>query len=145
MAAQPPDQPVPPTTSLSGTSLTISWTAPDNRGKVIDSYRISILQSDLVTYSLELNDCDGSNPAIVSATSCVIDVLVLRSAPFSLPWGSKVYAKVIAHNSYGDSVESNPGTGSEGVLMTYPDAPTTLTEVVSERAADSITFTWVDG
>lgn len=29
--------------------------------------------------------------------------------------------------------------------MTYPDAPTTLTEVVSARAADSITFTWVDG
>lgn len=29
--------------------------------------------------------------------------------------------------------------------MTYPDAPTTLTEVISARAADSITFTWVDG
>jgi len=61
LAAQVPDQPLPPTTSLSGTSLTISWTAPDNRGKAIDSYRIRILQSDLSTYSLELNDCDGSN------------------------------------------------------------------------------------
>jgi cellulose 1,4-beta-cellobiosidase len=130
LAAQPPD---------------IDWTAPNDRGKAIDSYRISILQSDLVTYSLELNDCDGSKAEIVAATQCVIDVLVLRSAPFSLPWGSSVYAKVIAHNSYGDSVESNPGTGSEGILMTYPDAPTTLTEVISERAADSITFTWVDG
>ena len=29
--------------------------------------------------------------------------------------------------------------------MTYPDAPTTLTEVVSARSATSITFTWVDG
>lgn len=88
LAAQVPDQPLPPTSSLSGTSLTISWTAPDNRGKVIDSYRIRILQSDLSTYSLELNDCDGSKASIVSQTSCVIDVLILRSAPFSLPWGS---------------------------------------------------------
>jgi hypothetical protein len=92
-----------------------------------------------------LNDCDGSNPAIVSATQCVIDVLVLRSTPFNLPWGRKVYAKVIAHNFYGNSTESLPGAGDSGVLMTYPDAPTTLTETVLARAADSITFTWVDG
>jgi hypothetical protein len=29
--------------------------------------------------------------------------------------------------------------------MTYPDAPTALTEVVASRSASSITFTWVDG
>lgn len=145
LAAQQPDKPAPPTTSLSGTSLTIDWVAPNDQGKVIDYYIVSILQSDLTTYSLELNDCDGSNPSIVSATQCVIDVLVLRSDPFNLPWGSKVYAKVIAHNFYGNSLESLPGAGDSGVLMTYPDAPTTLTEVVSARAADSITFTWVDG
>lgn len=56
-----------------------------------------------------------------------------------------MYAKVLAHNFYGDSLESLPGAGADGVIMTYPDAPTTLTEVVSARAADSITFTWVDG
>lgn len=145
LAAQMPDRPAAPTTSLSGTSLTIDWNAPFDQGKEIDYYKIYILKSDLTTYSLELNDCDGSNPSIVSSTSCVIDVLILRSAPFSLPWGTKVYAKVIAHNSYGDSQESLPGAGDEGVIMTYPDAPTTLTEVVSSRAADSITFTWVDG
>lgn len=103
------------------------------------------MKSDLTTYSLELNDCDGSNPTIRDETKCIIDVLILRSDPFNLPWGTKVYAKVVAHNFYGDSLESLPGAGANGVIMTYPDAPTTLTEVVSARAADSITFTWVDG
>ena len=140
LAAQIPDRPLPPTTSLSGTSLTIDWDAPFEQGSDIDYYKIYILKSDLTTYSLELNDCDGSNPSIVSSTSCVIDVLILRSDPFYLPWGTKVYAKVIAHNFYGDSQESLPGSGASGVLMTYPDAPTTLTEVESLRAADSISF-----
>jgi len=145
LAAQVPDRPAAPTTSLSGTSLTVTWVAPDDRGKAIDEYTITILKSDLSTYSLELNDCDGSDPIIVGQTYCVIDVLVLRTGDFSLPWGTKVFAKVIAHNSYGYSQESAPGAGINGVLMTYPDAPTTLTEQTLSRAADSITFTWVDG
>jgi len=39
-------------------------------------------------------------------TYCKIPVTVLRSSPFSLPWGSSVYAKVIAFNLYGNSLQS---------------------------------------
>jgi hypothetical protein len=38
LAAQPPDQPSAPVTSFSGTSVTVTWTAPDNAGSVITSY-----------------------------------------------------------------------------------------------------------
>jgi hypothetical protein len=41
------------------------------------------------------------------ATSCTIPVTSLKSAPFSLPWGSSVYAKVIAINLYGNSQVSD--------------------------------------
>jgi hypothetical protein len=101
------------------------------------------LESDGATYSLELNYCDGGRPAILLAAKCTTTVETLRSLPFSLPWGSSIYAKVVATNNYGDSVTSVPGNGA--TLMTYPDAPTTLTEVIASRSATSITFTWVDG
>jgi hypothetical protein len=55
-----------------------------------------------------------------------MDVLTLRTAPFSLPWGSSIYAKIIATNVYGDSLISQAGNG--GVIMTYPDAPISLAE-----------------
>ena len=112
-------------------------------GSAITYYVIYLLTSDGTTYSLELANCDGNRTAILLAAKCTTTVSTLRNTPFSLPWGSSVYAKVVAHNYYGDSLTSVPGNGA--ILMTYPDAPTTLTEVVASRSASSITFTWVDG
>jgi hypothetical protein len=43
-----------------------------------------------------------------------------------LPWGSIVYAKVVAFNAYGDSIES--AVGSSNIIMTEPDAPVGLSE-----------------
>ena len=43
-----------------------------------------------------------------------------------LPWGSIVYAKVVAFNAYGDSIESP--VGSSNIIMTEPDAPVGLSE-----------------
>jgi hypothetical protein len=52
--------------------------------------------------------------------------------PFSLYWGDSVWAKVIATNVYGDSVESVEGNGA--IIITYPDAPMFLEEVLSYRS-----------
>jgi hypothetical protein len=65
---------------------------------------------------------------------------VLRLAPYSLPWGSNVYAKVIAYNSYGDSQESE--SGFEAIILTVPSAPFGLQEVTAMRTDNSITFEW---
>jgi hypothetical protein len=40
------------------------------------------------------------------STSCIVQVIALRNSPFNLNWGDSVYAKVIAINDYGDSLES---------------------------------------
>jgi len=126
LAAQYPDQPAAPTTVLQNTSVLISWSAPFNEGSPITSFKIQIRQNDNSSYSLDLTDCDGSQLALLTATQCSVPVSVLRGAPFSLPWGSPVYATVIATNKYGDSPVSLPGSG--GRIITYPDAPISVVE-----------------
>jgi hypothetical protein len=81
----------------------VTWIAPDNGGSAITEYTIFIRESDLTNYYIELSNCDGSEDGIVAAISCTIPVTVLKAAPFNLPWGSDVYAKVLATNIYGSS------------------------------------------
>jgi cellulose 1,4-beta-cellobiosidase len=79
----------------------------------------------------------------VSSTACTVLVSTLINSPFSLPWGSSIYAQVVAINAYGSSLTSNAGNGA--VIIEYADKPMNLQETVSARAATSITFTWVPG
>ena len=53
--------------------------------------------------------------------SCSIPVSVLQSSPYSLTWGSSVYAKIIATNIKGNSALSNSGNGA--IIVTNPDPP----------------------
>jgi hypothetical protein len=43
----------------------------------------------MVTYTADLIDCDMSTS---TATTCTIPVTTLRASPFSLSWGTSVYA-----------------------------------------------------
>lgn len=45
-------------------------------------------------------------------TTCMINVSVFKAAPYELPWGASVWAKVIAINVYGDSDLSDRGNGA---------------------------------
>ena len=56
--AMPPEQPISPSTSNSGTEIVIDWEAPYNNGAVISSYTITIQQSDGI-YSEDTVNCDG--------------------------------------------------------------------------------------
>lgn len=60
-----------------------------------------------------------------------------------MPWGSNIYAKVIAYNDYGDSDISE--AGFEAIILTIPDAPVDLVETEAKRTDNSITFTWSAG
>lgn len=86
----------------------MSWTAPDNAGSPITGYRLTLKQNDL-TFSAEATYCDMTTS---TAISCTIPVNVFRTAPFELEWGASIFAKVIAINAYGDSVESLEGNGA---------------------------------
>jgi hypothetical protein len=64
-------------------------------------------------------------------TTCTIPVTALKAAPYSLEWGSDVYAKVITTNAFGDSVSTLEGNGA--MITTTPDVPTSIIEVDADR------------
>lgn len=67
MIGSVPSKPEAPSTSVVGDNVMVQWTAPDDNGSPILSYVIELRQNDLVTFSTELNYCDGSVSAIISS------------------------------------------------------------------------------
>ena len=80
---------------------------------------------------------------MISTSSCTIPTATLRAAPFNLPWGSSIYAKVYATNLYGNSLVSNVGNGA--IILTKPDAPNTLANVPAKTSASQISIAWIKG
>jgi hypothetical protein len=101
LAAQIPAQPQAPVTLWDkyNDEVTVTWNEPDNGGSPITGYKLTLRQNDL-DYTYETTYCDMITSTL---TSCTIPVTVFRSTPFDLPWGSSIWAKVIATNLYGDS------------------------------------------
>jgi hypothetical protein len=89
-----------------------------------------------LAFSEELTQCDGSETLITQNAQCSISSVLLNQAPFSIEWGTSVYAKIIAINQYGESLASLEGNG--GILITNPDAPINLVEVLAGRTQTSV-------
>lgn len=70
-------------------------------------------------------------------------IATLRSDTFNLPWGSSIYAQVIAVNIVGDSLVSDTGNGA--TILTTPDAPVNLVQDDSTTNSNSIGFIWEEG
>lgn len=139
LAAQVPAQPVAPVTTWHGDGfdyVVVTWTAPDDGGSPITGYKLTLKQKDLV-YSSDLTHCDMSSSTL---TTCTLPVTALRSTPFLLEWGDSVFAKVIATNLYGDSVESVEGNGA--YITINPDPPTSLVEDYSQRTKSTLGLVW---
>jgi hypothetical protein len=123
--------------------VTITWTLPVTNGAPITAYKITIRHSNLATYSENLNYCDGSDSDIVAAMSCDIPASVLNVSPYTLAWGTSVFAKVRATNEKGASTESNAGNGA--IIYTKPDSPVSVLEDTSQRTASVLAITWSAG
>jgi hypothetical protein len=142
LAAQIPDKPEPPTTVVDGANVNVQWVAPFDQGSPITGYKVYI-RTVLDTYILDLTYCDGADAAIMAQMYCPIPIADLRAADYNLPWSSSIYAKFIAFNVYGDSLESDVGNGA--VIMTYPDKPLLLQEVYAERTSTTLGLQWTEG
>jgi hypothetical protein len=68
---------------------------------------------------------------------------VLTAAPYSLPIGESIFAKVSASNFYGESALSLEGNGA--VVLLVPDAPINLSNAISVTTGYVIGFNWDDG
>jgi len=80
---------------------------------------------------------------VVTLRLCYISLTLLREAPFSLVKGDQVSLKVVATNLYGDSTESNPGSGA--LIQYVPDSPLNLANDPATTSDQVIRFTWAPG
>ena len=129
IAAIVPDVPDTPVTMWNNDGVNIFWQEPDNNGAAITSYTLKIIHNDGVTYSVDSTNCDASQEPAFSNRYCRIPVADLIAAPYSLEWGTSVYAKLTATNIKGTSEFSTPGNGA--VIIYSPDVPTDFIEDVS--------------
>lgn len=107
------------------------------------NYSVYIRHVDGTSFSTDVANCDGSNSVIMASTLCFMPIATLRASPFSLDWGDSVNIKVVATNIVGNSLESSVGNGA--IILTRPDAPTTLANDVSLTSSTKIAMTWVAG
>jgi hypothetical protein len=77
LSAQVPETPDPPTTTISGPNVVIDWNAPVSGGSSISSYTIYIMKSDMLTFEVNTQDCDGSKPEIVADSKCTVPIASL--------------------------------------------------------------------
>jgi hypothetical protein len=103
---------------------------------------VYIIKSD-GSYATELVTCDGSDLTIISETECTVPLSTLTSAPFNLMFGNDIIVKLIAINAYGESPESEIGSGA--TIQLVPDAPINLANILSITLDDRIGFDWDDG
>lgn len=141
LAAQIPAQPVAPTTTVSGANVVIVWSAPDNGGSALTAYQIKVRQSDLATYTLVT--CTESTATMLSSSLCTVAIATLKASPFSLAWGSSIYASVAALNTYGTSPASTGGNGA--VILTVPDAPLSLANNPLITSGSQVGLSWAQG
>jgi hypothetical protein len=66
LAAQIPNQPSAPATQIDGSTVLITWLAPNQRGSTISSYTIEVIQYDGVSYAEDTTNCLGSDPTIIA-------------------------------------------------------------------------------
>jgi hypothetical protein len=123
--------------------VVIYWTAPSDQGSPITGYKVYIETSTTGVYTIDLDNCNGSDATIITNTECTIPLSELIASIYNLDWGSEINAKVIAFNLYGDSTESDVGNGA--IILTNPDAPVNLIEVYAERSATSLGLSWDEG
>ena len=103
-------------------------------------YKVEIMQAGGSVFTENKADCDGASPSVILAAGCKVPISSLLAAPYNLPWGSSIYAKVTAINIVGSSLASNAGNGA--VILTSPDPPQNLADDAVVTNKDTIGFTW---
>lgn len=134
LAAQAPDVPAAPTTTPETIYVKVAWAAPSSNHAAIDAYQILVATStgDFVE---DTATCDGASASVRDALYCLIPMTALWTAPFNLPQGAVVRAKVQAHNDRGWSGLSAANSAGAGVeTVPLPMAAPTRGSSTSDTA-----------
>jgi len=135
--SQPPEQPAPPTLTVQGGFVKISWDEPTSNHRPVLGYRVEIatrkeLPADPLTFVERSAVCSGETQAGVRY--CLVKMEDLRAEPFRLTYNTLVQARVSARNERGWSTPSEPNTDVNGArIQVEPSkmaAPLRVTGVV---------------
>lgn len=80
---------------------------------------------------------------MVSALECTVPLSALTASPYDLLLGDSVYAKIVAINFYGESVDSDAGNGA--TILLVPSAPVNIQDDTGVTSATVIGLTWDNG
>jgi len=96
LCAYVPDAPLTPTTTTSGSNVTITWPLPYNGGSVVTGYQVFLLSSN-GSFILESTYCLNST-TLLATRSCSVPMTVLTIAPYSLNLGDSISVRIVAIN-----------------------------------------------
>jgi hypothetical protein len=146
LAAIIPGAPSTPVTYNDGTNVYLRWDPPSDNpvtdyGDVIRGYWVYIRHMDGISYSFDLQHCDGENDqSVIASASCIIPMATLQGPPFELEYGAAVRVKVIAFNSVGDGPTSS--VGGDAVSATVPSPPINFVRSDSLTTTTALSLTW---
>jgi hypothetical protein len=103
LCAFKPEPPLLVTTTNSADQVLVEWDEPVNNGYVIHAYRFFVITSG-GAYEEESTECDGTNALVVSNRQCSLSLDTLKAAPFNLVQGDSIWLRLVAINTYGESV-----------------------------------------
>jgi len=127
-----PDQMAAAVTSVQSVYAKLTWTVPASNGAAITAYRIQIRRSDGVMAE-EATYCPGADATLMANAYCLVPMVALRAAPYSLTQGDLIAVQLEAYNLKGWSTVSllNLADGSNAVVETEPVAPAAPTRLAA--------------
>jgi len=142
IAARVADEADSVVTSNEGTYVKISWTEPAyDGGTYLTGFRI-LIKTASDSFEEDLANCDARDQTVKANQFCLIPMITLRNAPFSLSLAELVAAKVISLNLIGESTPSQENTAG-ALIRTEPLKPVTLVERYDSGTTDTrITITY---
>lgn len=132
-------------TAMVGDTVKITWQLASENGSPITQYKVFMqeVNESESTFTLESNDCDGTDATVIANLECFVNISTLLAEPYGFDGGDSIYAKVSAVNFYGESEQSLEG--NDAYYTEVPDAPVSFAENSGVRTYTDMSFTWVDG
>jgi hypothetical protein len=107
-----PDPPTSVTTTNTLDKVVVAWSDPETNGSPITGYKIYVQEKISGEFTEESVECDGSLAETVSRRQCTISLDTLKAVPYSLIKDDPVNVRVVSQNVYGDSAQSDTGSGA---------------------------------
>ena len=120
--------------------VVIQWSV-NERGSQITACEVSIRESDGVSFTVESTHCLQTSSSVISSYTCSVPVSVLIAEPYNMAYGSHIYAKVTATNSYGTSDVSEQGNGAR--IYNVPST-VVVSNYVPGTSATKVTIQWTE-